>query len=109
MKNYRGDGETVDMTLGFDVTGGVAYIIQDIVAVAVQTVKAGKRAPMLMMGMVEMPKKPTDVMPPGKAVYWDNTNKYLTTTSSSNKKFGYTVESAASGDTTVTAYLYALS
>lgn len=35
----------------------------------------------------------------GSLLYWDDTNKRLTTTSTSNTKAGYAIEPAASGDT----------
>jgi predicted RecA/RadA family phage recombinase len=109
MKNFVSEGALVDMTLGYAVTGGVAYTINDIVVVATRSAAANTRGTYLTMGVVRMPKLTSDNMLPGMAVYWDNSAKRLTLSSSGNKKFGFTVESAPPGDADVMAYLYALS
>lgn len=109
MKNYLGEGDVVDMVLAFPVTAGVCYKVNDIVAVAAANAPAGVKAPMVLMGLLQMPKKPGEAMLAGQSIYWDDVNKYLTVTAGALKRFGFTVVAAAAADATVTAYLYALS
>ena len=48
-----------------------------------------------------LPKLGTDTMAQGALVYWDNTNKRLTTTASGNTLAGKAFSAAGSGVTTV--------
>jgi predicted RecA/RadA family phage recombinase len=109
VKNYIQDGQVIDFVLAFDVIGGTAYYINDIVVVAVQSVKAGKRAPMLCSGVVELPKNPGEAFLQGQATYWDGVNKRLTLNPSGTKRCGFTAEPALAGDANVRIFLYALS
>ena len=109
MKNFVSEGTLVDMKVGYAVTGGVAYTVNDIVVVATRSAAANETGTFLTMGVLRMPKLSSDNMLPGMAVYWDNNNKRLTLSAAGNKKFGFTVEPAPSGDIDVRAYLYALS
>lgn len=109
MKNFRGEGEAVDMVVTFNCVGGNVYIVNDIVAIASRSSLANQKATFKIYGVFEVPKNPSEAMLPGQAVYWDAVNNRLTKTVGSNKKFGFTVESAQIGDPNVIAYLYALS
>jgi len=109
MKNYIQDGQIIDFIATSNFVSGTAYSINDIVVVAMQTVAAGKRCPMLCSGVVELPKNPSETFLQGQLLYWDDTNKRLTRTASSNKRCGFSAEPAASGDMNCRIYLYALS
>lgn len=60
-----------------------------------------------MVGVFTLPKLSTDAPAQGAALYWDNTNKRLTTTASGNTLAGYAFKAAASGETTVNIKLNA--
>ena len=109
MKNFVQEGDVVNMKVGVAVTSGYVYLINDIIAIATISAGASDTAAFMLMGVFDVPKNPSELLPAGRAVYWDNTNKWLTATVGSNKKFGFTVEQANAGMTLVRAYLYALS
>ena len=109
MKNYIQDGQIIDFIAPSNTVAGTAYLINDIVVVAMLTVPAGQRCPMLCSGVVELPKNPSDTFQQGDLLYWDNTNKRLTRTQSGNKRCGFSAEPAASGDVNCRVYIYALS
>lgn len=111
MRNYIQPGEMIDFTITFNATAGIAYYINDVVVVAQATVAAspGKPAkcPMLNYGVCELPKNPVEIFFSGQFVYWDNTNKRLTLSSAGNKRIGFSVEPAASGDANCRAFISA--
>ena len=109
MKNYIQDGQIIDFIATTNTVAGQAYYINDIVVVAMLTVKAGQRCPMLCNGVVELPKAPSETFLQGQILYWDNVAKRLTLNSSGTKRCGFTAEPASFGDTNCRIYLYALS
>lgn len=52
-------------------------------------------------GVYDLTKKSGDTPGEGALVYWDNTNKYVTTTASGNLLIGCALDAALSGDATV--------
>jgi predicted RecA/RadA family phage recombinase len=81
----------VGVRLGVALTDGA---IGDTIAVQVK-------------GVFNLPKLSTDVVAQGAALYWDNTNKRLTTTSTSNTLAGYAAAAAGNGVTSVNIALNA--
>ena len=57
------------------------------------------------VGVFDLPKVSTDVFAVGAAVYWDNTAKLMTSTTSGNTKIGVAVVAAANPSGTVTVRL----
>jgi len=91
------------------VTGGTPVLLGSLLVIPVSTVAAGLTAGGSTRGEFSaLPKKTTDDMSTyGTKAYWDNTNKYLTTTSTSNTFVGYSTDTTAgTSATTVQAYLH---
>ncbi len=114
MKNYVQDGQIIDFTVTSSKVGGQAYYINDIVVVALQSVTASPakpaKCPMLIYGVVELPKNPSEVFAQGQVLYWGDTNKRLTLSNTfPNKRCGFSAEPALSGDANCRIYIYALS
>lgn len=113
MKNYVQDGQVIDFVVTSNTVSGRAYFINDIVVVACASVTASPakpaRCPMLIYGVVELPKNPSEVFVQGQVVYWDNINSRLTLNASGTKRCGFSAEPAASGDANCRVYIYALS
>jgi predicted RecA/RadA family phage recombinase len=93
-------GLFIDFTPGGAVVAGTVTLVNDIVGVIAFTQASGLNA-IWIRGNWPMPKKPTDVITPGMALYWDNTNGYVTTTSTGNRLCATANESKGNGDTTI--------
>jgi predicted RecA/RadA family phage recombinase len=101
MKNFYSEGHHVDHTPSSAVLSGAVVLIGTRVGVAVADIQANTPGALRVTGNFFLPKKAGDTPAQGAALYWDNTNKYLTTTSSGNTYAGWAVAAALSGDATV--------
>ena len=101
MTNYIQDGTKIDFTAGADTAAGAGVLIGVRVGVACNAVLNGAVGVAAMSGVFTLPKLSTDVVAIGVLLYWDNTNKRLTVTSSGNTLAGYAFEAAGSGVATV--------
>ncbi|MEG1799841.1 MAG: DUF2190 family protein [Synergistaceae bacterium] len=97
MKNYVSKGEVIKATLSSAVTSGSAVLIGDTLAIACGTYGANEAGEYLISGIVTVPATSTDTFTVGGKVYWDDTNKKITTTSTSNKQAGIYIAANGSG------------
>lgn len=97
---YWQKGETLDYTATAAVSVGDIVSLNTRIGVAGNDIAAGETGAVNVEGVFEMPKA-TGVVTLGAAVYWDATNKNITTTSTDNIPAGYAVAAAASADATV--------
>jgi len=101
MKNYINEGTTLKYTASANITSGTAVLVGTKIGVAVADIANGATGILMMDGVFELPKASSDTVAQGAALYWDNSNKQLTTSSSGNTYAGYAVEAAANGTTKV--------
>lgn len=101
MKNYINEGKTLTYTATADIVSGQAVRVGTKIGVAVADIANGATGTLWMDGVFELPKKSADTVTVGAALYWDNSNGYLTTTSTDNTYAGYAVEAAGNGATKV--------
>lgn len=101
MKNAVSMGLTIDHAPAAQRLAGAMTLIGVRVGVAVNDVAATVSGVFYVQGVFEIPKLSTDVVAQGAALYWDNTNLRLTTTSSGNTLAGYAFAAAGNGVATV--------
>lgn len=100
MKTFVQPGETLDLTAPTGgVVSGTGYLIGVMFVIAAITVAEGATFTGVTEGVFTLPKATGAAWTEGAAVYWDNTNKVVTTTASGNTKIGVAIAAAASGDT----------
>lgn len=98
MKNYKHPGEVCQYTApSGGVVSGVGYVIGTIFCVATVTAAVGQKFTALRRGVVLLPKVGTDVIAEGARVFWDNTNKRVTTTASTHMPIGSAEVAAGNG------------
>jgi predicted RecA/RadA family phage recombinase len=112
MKNYVTRGDTVTVTAPYAVSAGGGLLVAGtakLFGISVNDQASGDSAEILTVGIFDLIKD-TSTFAQGDAVYWDNTNKKATSTSTSNTKIGIATLTApggvaapggASGDATV--------
>jgi predicted RecA/RadA family phage recombinase len=105
--NYLQNGLVLDHTAGADIASGAVVVIGVRVGVALDAIANGAVGPLQVEGVFSLAKKSTDVIAQGAIVYWDDTNKEVTTTSTSNTLMGYAIAAAGSGITTAKVKLNA--
>lgn len=101
--NYVQEGDVIDYpnTSGATISSGTAFLIGLWLAVALADIANNATGSAAIEGVFTVPKLSTDVVAIGVALYWDNTNKRLTTTASGNTLAGKAVAAAGSGVATV--------
>ena len=101
--NYLMSGDVLDYTntTGAALASGAMVLIGTRVGVALANIANGATGSVRVRGVFTIAKLSTDTPAQGAALYWDNTNKRLTTTASGNTLAGYAAKAAGSGATTV--------
>lgn len=99
MKNFIQPGEALTLIAPYDVASGGGFLVGSIFAVASIAAVNGAEVVGRTVGVFDLAKA-TGAVTQGAKLYWDNTNKVLTTTASGNTQIGTAVRAAASGDAT---------
>ena len=100
---YFQRGEAIDYPVasnGTALEAGEIIVVGTKIGVCGCDIAKGETGSVHVEGVFEMPKA-SGAITIGAAVYWDATNKNITTTSSSNTLAGYAVAAAGADDTTV--------
>jgi predicted RecA/RadA family phage recombinase len=98
VKNSIQDGEVLALAAPYAVASGGGALIGSIFGVAVTALANAEVGSFQLCGVYTLPKA-TGAATLGAKAYWDNTNKNVTATSTSNTLIGVFVAAYASGDT----------
>lgn len=85
---------------GGGVTAGTPVLIGDTLVVPTATVAAGLTFQGKTTGVFTCPKTAAQAWAEGVILYWDNTAKSFTTTSTANRRMGAAAVAALAADTT---------
>jgi predicted RecA/RadA family phage recombinase len=95
MKTFRQAGDVLELTAPTDgVVSGTAYLIGSLVVVALVTVAETLSFAGMVTGVAEVAKVSAQAWTEGAKIYWDDTAKKFTTTSSANTLVGVASEAA---------------
>ncbi len=102
MKNYVQPGKILTLTAPYAVSSGGGALVGSIFGVAAGDVASGAEGEFQVEGVFDLTRESGagTAWSPGALIYWDNTNKRVTKTSTSNKLIGVAVKAAADGDAT---------
>lgn len=100
MLNFVQAGDTITVTAPYAVAAGGGVLITKLFGFAVQAAASGASVEIVTEGVWDATCLSTDTPAVGAILYWDNTNKYLTTTSTSNTRVGVAIAAKSSGATT---------
>lgn len=102
MKNYVQKGETLTLTAPYAVSSGGGALVGSIFGVAATDVGSGEEGEFQVAGVFDLVRETgaSTGWSQGALIYWDNTNKRVTKTSTSNKLIGVAVRAATDGDAT---------
>jgi len=102
MKNFIQRGETLTLTAPYAVSSGGGALVGSIFGVAATDVASGEDGEFQVAGVFDLVCETgaSTGWSQGALIYWDNTNKRVTKTSTSNKLIGVAVRAAADGDAT---------
>ena len=99
--NYVQEGEVLNLTAPYNRTAGQGALFGNLFGVALLDVASGSTASFSTCGVWTLTKaEAQEWATVGLAIYWDDSAKNLTTTSSANTLVGYNVAVAANPSTT---------
>ncbi|MCV2870640.1 DUF2190 family protein [Defluviimonas sp. WL0002] len=97
MKNFVQAGDVITLTAPYAVTSGLGALVGSIFGVACGDVDNGAEGEFQTTGVFDLLKVGSQAWTVGAKIYWDNTNKYCTTVSTSNTLIGVAVAAVGSG------------
>lgn len=100
MKNYVESGETLTVAAPYAVASGAGALITTLFGVAQADAASGASVVLVTRGVFDLAKTSAQAWAVGAAIYWDDTNKVATTTSSGNTRIGTAVAAAANPSAT---------
>lgn len=97
MKNYVQPGNTITLTAPYAVTSGDGFFVGSIFGVAAGTAALGEAVEAALTGVYDLKKVASQAWAAGDKIYWDNTAKEATKTTTSNTLIGVAVAAVAGG------------
>lgn len=108
-RSFVQPGDTLSLTAPYDVVAGAGFQVGQLFAVAAADALNGAAVEGMTTGVhTGLAKVGSQAWAVGALVYWDNSNKYLTTTATSNLLVGVALEVIGSGAGETTAGLVRL-
>ena len=107
MRNYVQPGDSLALIVPYagGVTSGQGVLVGAIFGVAAVDAAQNAVIECQTKGVFDITKEPALAITAGARPFWDNTNRRLTTTLTSNFQVGVATQAALAADTTVRAML----
>jgi predicted RecA/RadA family phage recombinase len=97
MKNYVQPGNTITLTAPYAVASGDGLLVGSVFGVAAGDAANAETVEAALVGVFDLKKVASQAWAAGDKVYWDNTNKEATKTTTSNTLIGVATEAVANG------------
>lgn len=106
MKNFIENGDTMNVVApAGGYTSGDPVVVGDTVGIAVKDAAEGETVALALTGVFQLPKKAAQAISQGVKVYWDATNKEVTTTATANTLMGRAHAAELAAATTINVRL----
>ena len=97
MKNFVAVGNALTITATADLASGQGLLVGSLFGVAAGNIANGAEGTLNLAGIYDLPKAASQAWTVGAKVYWDDTAKAVTTTSSGNALIGAAVLAVGGG------------
>jgi len=97
MKTFVAPGDVVDITAGGAVTAGIGLLTGQLFGVPTISGVSGDVIPVAVTGIVTIAKTASLAVAVGDVLYWDDTNKCVNKTSTSQKEVGIAASATGAG------------
>lgn len=94
MKTFVQQGDVLTLTAPYAVAAGAAFKVGAIIAIATSAAESGATVEGITEGVVDVAKVNAQAWTAGALIYWDDSQKLATTTSTSNTLMGVAVLAA---------------
>jgi len=99
--NFIAGVDRWELPAPYAVTAGQGMLVGALFGVALANAASGANVSVSFEGIFDVTKEAPLAITQGSRLFWDNTNRRLTTTATGNFQVGIAVSAAASADTTV--------
>lgn len=100
MKTFVQTGDCVTVTLPYARTAGQGVLVGALFGVCGIDGASGASVDISIVGVFDVTKDTTQAVTAGQRLYWDDTNKRLTTTATSNYHVGLATQAQNAADAT---------
>lgn len=97
MKNFVANGARVTITAGAAITSGSGVLAGSLFGVAETDIANGAQGALLLEGIFDLPKAPSQAWTVGQLIYWDGPNNRCTNVAGSLKLIGLAVAPVGGG------------
>ncbi len=105
MKSFVQHGNVLALVAPYAVASGTPFKVGAIIAVAVNAADSGADVEGMLKGVFTLPKTSAQAWAVGDKIYWNDTNKVMTTAASGNTLVGFATEAAANPSSEGTVFL----
>ncbi len=107
MRNFIQPGNSLAIAVPYagGVTAGQGVLVGALFGVAATDGAQNATVEAQTQGVFDITKEPTLAITAGARVFWDNTNRRITTTATSNFQVGIATQAALAADATVRVWL----
>jgi predicted RecA/RadA family phage recombinase len=105
MKTFVQRGESLTVTAPYAVTSGQGVLVGALFGIAAFDGAQNATIEAQTQGVFDITKQPALAITAGARVFWDDTNRRITTTATSNFQVGIATQAALAADTTVRVWL----
>jgi predicted RecA/RadA family phage recombinase len=88
MKNFVARGERITITATSTITSGSGVLVGSVFGVAEGDIATGAQGVIVLEGIFDLPKAPSQAWTVGQLIYWDAGNSRATNVAGSNKLIG---------------------
>jgi len=99
MKTFVQPGLSIPLPMPYDRISGQGALVGALFGVVAVDALSGVTAEVAVNGVFDITKEAPLMIAVGARVFWDNTNRRVTTTATANVAIGHDVVAAASADT----------
>ncbi len=101
MKTFIQPGDSLTVSAPYAVTSGQGVLIGALFGIAAYDAAISNTVEIQTEGVFDITKEPALAISAGARVFWDNTNRRITTTATGNYQVGIATLAALAADTTV--------
>ncbi len=105
MKNFVQPGDSINVTAPYAVSSGQGVLVGGLFGVAAIDAAISATLEIQTEGVFDLTKEPALAIAQGARVFWDNTNRRVTTTSNGNFPIGAATVAVATSDTNVRIWI----
>jgi predicted RecA/RadA family phage recombinase len=101
MRNFIQPGDSITLTAPYAVSSGQGVLVGAIFGIAAYDAALGGTVEVQTEGVFDITKEPSLAITAGARVFWDGTNRRITTTATGNYHVGIATLAALAADATV--------